>query len=716
MDYFKAPSYSRDTTPLMRAYVENQIAYLRRLHPSVPVTTIQNFVMSEVNRSVRRPSMTLIDHPSYGHDQKKDVDLLTYTENTLRSSIITPAGSVYKSPTVQVSFLKTKIESNLAHRKKQKKIMLAAAAIGDTTVEQRANYIQSSIKIETNAIPGAFGSPYNCIYDKPGYNSVTSMARHSIMCGYAHVEKILEGNFFFPTLDHCINYCILLIRVCPKNLDSVIARYRLYIPSTKDVEDHFLASMRFYQRITEAVKEGLHRFIASLTEIERTFVFYANCLKTLAIHNPNLFRLFIKEFFRTDVTIDSTIDPSKVFSFNSDLLALLSGLNADIIDRKTLSEALTEKPDGVRHLIAIGHHMERTLDRLSGLIAAFLRIDCDVANATSHPAMIRKAVMVSDTDSVIFSTQSWIEWYTGSISFTRDAYIINGFVVFMASMSLEHLFARLSCNFGAEGEDIHRITMKNEFLYPVMLRTPLKKTYAGRVAVQEGFVLPKLKEDIKGSSFKDSNMCRETTAAGYAFVNWIFDTVMKTGSLQVSHCLERVLDHEHTVFRSLSEGDRTFLTTRPIRNKEDYKLVDSSDYYYWLFWEEVFRPIFGEFIIPSKAYVLPLMGDGKVLYDERYRARMKAFDASLYDRLTGFMDRHQRRITRIMMPMTLKVIPAILRPAIDARGIVYANSTPFIVVMRALGVGYTDNRNQVLLSDIYTKEGSGCVTPFIESS
>lgn len=716
MEYFKFPEYQRDATPLLRAYAENQLAYLRRMHQTVPITTLQQFLRSEIDRSLRRPSMTMIDYPSYGDAKMATVDLLSFTEQTARRNIITPAGTVYMPPSVKTSFLKTKILNNQAHRKKQKKVMLAAAAAGDAIVEQRANYIQSSIKIETNAIPGAFGSPFNCVYDKPGYNSVTSTSRHSIMCGYAHTERMLEANFYFPTLDHCVNYAITLLRVCPRDVDQVIAEYGLHVPSVSEVMGHFINSLKYYQRITPSIRTALTRLLEVLTPGERTFVFYANCLQTIVTYNGALFQPFLKEFFRTDVTVDATVRPESIFSLNGDLLAMLSGLNADLIGRRTISEALTEDPDGIRHLIAIGRHMETTLGRLGRLISTFLRVDCDVADAMSHPAMIRKTVMVSDTDSVIFSTQSWIEWYAGSISFSRPAYEINGFVVFMLSMSLEHLFARLSASFGATGEDIHRITMKNEFLYPVMLRTPLKKTYAGRVAVQEGFVLAKLKEDIKGSSFKNSNMCRETTRAGTDFINWVFDTVMRDGSLRVSDCLEKVLDHENMVLRSLANGEPTFVTTTPIRDKGDYKLVDSSDYYYWLLWDEVFAPTFGPFIIPAKGYEIPLMGKGKVLKDERYLERVRAFDPDLHARLLGFMERNTRDITRIIMPTTLKTIPPILRPAIDARGITYANSTPFIVVMRALGVGYTDSKDQTLLSDIYTKVQADDVVAFAEAA
>jgi hypothetical protein len=203
-------------------------------------------------------------------------------------------------------------------------------------------------------------------------------------------------------------------------------------------------------------------------------------------------------------------------------------------------------------------------------------------------------------------------------------------------------------------------------------------------------------------------MCKETVSAGKNFVNWIIDTVMTKGGLTVTECLVKVLDHETRVIKSLEAGARTFVSTTPIRNASDYKKADSSNHFYWRLWDEVFRPKFGEFVIPNKGYEIPLMADGKVLKDKRFLARLKDYDSSLYERLLVFMDQNPRAITRLILPMTLKQIPDIIRPIIDIRGIVYDNSTPFIVTMRSLGIVWTDTKNQTLLSDIYKKDEFGC--------
>lgn len=700
MDYFKYPSYKRSDVKLLRAYVENMRTYLQTLYPSVSADQIDAFVKTEVKQTLKRPQLHRVDYPSYGNANLATTDLLIYTE-TMRQNIVTPAGVLYMPPSIIESFLKKKLSDNIKARKVFKQMMLIAAAAGDIVKEQRANYLQASTKIETNSIPGAFGSMFNCLADVPNYNAVTAVARHCIMSGYAHVEKLIAGNHYFPTVDHCINYCVHLIRCCPSTVIAVVDRYHLMIPTVHDVMDHFIKSLQLYMPITPQISARLEQFIASLSLAERLFVYYAYCLKTLIMQNENVFRPFLENFFRKDIAYDPSVSPETIFGFNGDLLALLSSRNADLIHRKPVAEAILEYPEEVKQLIAIGHHMQRQLDGMQDLITTFLRVDCDTADAMQHKNMIRKAVIISDTDSVIFSTQAWVEWYAGGISFAPTAYDINGFVVFLITMTLEHVFARLSTGFGIQGDDIYKIAMKNEFLYPLMLRTPMPKQYAGRIEIQEGFVLPKAKNDIKGLAFRSSTLCQETVIAGTAFVNWIFDEVMTKGTLKAADCIEKVLLHERCVMDSLTAGEHRFLTTVPVKRPEDYKDVAISVHYYWRLWDTVFKPNFGDFIIPSKGYDIPVLGGGAVFKDVAYMTRVREFDKDLYQRLCLFIEQNNRAITRLIVPMSVRRIPAILRPIMDVRGIVHDNATPFIVTLRSLGLAYSGTKDQTMLSDIY---------------
>ena len=701
MQHFKHETYDRPKTDLIAAYISNTASYLRRRYPQVTLTEILEFVKKEVNTRLRRPKMELVNYPSYGNAELISVDLLEYTKQ-FQENIVTPVGVLYMRPTKKEAFLKKKISDNLKFRKTQKKIMLEATAVGDDIIAQRSNYLQSMIKIETNSIPGAFGSPFNNLFDIPGYNAITGVSRHSIMCGYAHVERMIAGNFYLPDIDHVINYFIILCRICPKNLMEVMHKYQLHIPTIGEVCAHFTTSMKHYNLMTSELAQQLENAVACLSVAERCFVYYAYCPTNLLMRNEHYFRPFLKNFFSTTPEVRLDADPKDIFKFHGDLTAMVTSLNADIIHRLPVSDAIAQHPEGVKRLIDIAHQMDRLLDSTGDIWTTFMRVDCDTADAMSHPNMIRKAVIISDTDSVLFTTQEWISWYTQQeISFGREAYEINAFIVFLVVMTLEQIFARLSTSFGAEGADIHKIAMKNEFMYPLMLRTPLPKQYAGKVAIQEGFVLPKIKDDIKGLSFRSSKFCRETAKAGENFRNFVFDGVMKNGKIKASDLIDLIRQHEHNIMKSVEAGDRTYLTTEPVKNAGDYKEAEQSIYYNWTFWDQVFAPVFGVFVIPDKGYALPIIDGGRVFRDPAYLDRVEKFDKQMRRRLDDFFIKNKRDITTVVFPMTLKQIPEILRPIIDIRSVVFANSTPFHVTMRSLGIGYTDSNNKSLMTDTY---------------
>lgn len=701
MKHFRYDDYQKKKVELIPTYIQNTTAYLKRRYPHVPVADIVTFVKNEVETQLVKPQVKMVVHKSYGNAELASVDLLDITKQ-FNDNIITPAGVMYMKVSKKKSFLTAKISDNLKFRKTQKKRMLEAAAREDTVTEQIANYLQSSIKIETNSIPGAKGSPYNPLFDIPGYNAVTAIPRHSIMCGYAHVEKLVAGNLYFPDLEHVINYCIIHCRICPKNVMEVIHKYKLHIPTINDITEHFKQSMSSYSILTNEIISGLFDLVSCLSEAERCFIFYANCAKTLITKNEVFFRKFLSQFFNTDIPVDLSVDVNDLFKYNSDLVSIVTSLNADVIHRVPVSDAKTTYPSEFKKLISIAKHMTDMMDTTSDIWSTFMKVDCDVQDAMSHPNMIRKAVIVSDTDSVLFSTQHWITWYTNKdMSFDKSAYEINTFIVFLVVMTLEQLFARLSTSFGAEGDNRFLISMKNEFMYPLMLRTPVPKQYAGKVAIQEGFVLPKLKDDIKGLAFRSSSFCKETARAGDEFRNYIFDKIMKGEQLLASDCINKVLDYEKKIRESLLAGEKTYLTTKPIKFKDEYKDAGMSAYYYWELWDQVFKPNFGEFVIPNKGYVIPLLNDGKILNNKEYLDTVEAFDPQLKERLLKFIETNKRTITFIYIPMTLKRIPEILRPTIDVRSIIYSNTTPFVATLKSLGLAYTDSHNKMLLSDIY---------------
>lgn len=709
MSHFLKEDYVKSKDKFLTSYVNNMVMYLRHTNPNDSEESIRKYVETTVRSNIHRPKLKQIAYPSYGDANLDHRDLLDHTY-AIAGRIVTPSGSVYKPPNETLSILKEKVTENIKRRKIIKKVMLDAKARGDEITEQRAHYQQANVKINNNSISGAMGSPFNCLYDVSGYNAITSTARHAIMCGYSHVERLIMGNNFFPDMNHVHNFVISIVGSMPsiEVLANCVNKHKLYIPTIDDVVNYLSHGMQYHMYIN-TVKDQLIALITSLTKAERVFVFYALCLKNIIHYNDAYFRDFFARFFDSNVVVTDDIKPTDIFKINGDLLATVTALNAELIldpvqnpDSLSASELVDIMPEAVRKLVAISQHMNRCLDDIGDILELFVRVDMDTPDALAHPAMVRNTVIVSDTDSVIFTTQSWVEWYLGQLDFTKGAYEISAFIVLMITLSLEHVFARLSVGFGMHKDDIGKISMKNEFLYPLMLSTPSAKHYVGKITIQEGKILKKPQLDIKGVGLRGSALSKETNDATEAFANWFLNKVEKDKSITASECIFKVLEHEGRVYKSLMDGECRFLKTLPVKDKGEYTGEPAdSNYFYYMLWQDVFAPDFGPFVIPNKGYVVPIIGKGKALQDETYLRGLEQKNKKLFDRLMKFVEANKRKITSIVVPPSVTLVPEVIRPLINTQKIIYTNSTPFYLLLSSLGIGTTDDDMGTTFSDLY---------------
>lgn len=702
MGIFTLDKYQKDRESVLAEYVKNMTIFIKKKHPQYTEDQIKEIIRTYVKSNIHQPKARIVNHPIDGEAEFKDVNLISHT-NGLKQNIVSPSGSAYVRPSVEESLIKIKINVNKKARKRAKNEMFAAINNNDSILAAYKNYEQANIKIETNALSGASASQYNIFFDLACYNSITSIARFSAMTAYSYVEKFLEGNFFFPNIESVINYIVLICRFTnPRKIQNVIQKYNLFIPSVGDIVDNLKESIQYYFPYTEEVDKVLLPLLNTLTLEEKVFLYYAHNFKNIVRKNTAYFKPFLSKFFNKNVPVDNSTDPNNIFKTDDAMLAMALSLNADNIDRKALNnETVNEHPDGVRVIQAIIKHMDSTVNQIDDIIDTFIRIPIDTQNVMDQPAMIRRSVLISDTDSVIFTTQSWVEWYCGDVSYDEPAYEINAFVVYMLSKTIEHVFARISSGFGMEEPDMHAISAKNEFLYPIMLRTNIGKHYAGIVTIQEGKILPKPKRDIKGKQLRGSDLCKDTIKEAEEFAFWIIDNVYKHKKIDGTEITKRMLDYEHYVYKSIMDGEKKYLTSTPIKDKDDYSEKGASKFFYHDLWQDVFAEKYGDFIVPSKGYVIKVASGGQKIRDPRYLEYLKNKDPRIHKKLVTFLENNTRQITMVIMPGTVDKIPDILRPIVDVRNVIYENIKPMYLLVSSLNVGITHKDHMTLLSDIY---------------
>lgn len=707
--YTDRSNYKLRRPPIVNTYRSRIIDYLKRENPNDSIEEISAFADMIISDNIRVPELDIAYHPRYGVTEYKTVRLPELIK-LLGDNILSPAGSVYVPSSVQKSVISELLEEKKQERNYYKHKQIEAAAVGNDLEESTNKTLQTSAKIFVNSTPGATGFKGSFLYDIPNYNSITSGGRLSVMTGYSQTERMLAANLYVTCIDDIVNYCTVLLEHYPgdNEIASTIENAGLIYPSVSDTFNYFNDSLSINKSLFANSENmdvnRLTRYIASMSDGERAFVTYTYSILNLFRINSHVTKQFVKDMFNRDVYVDPNWDPNEIKKVNSDLFTMVLSTNFEVIHNEAkLSKAIEKYPDDVRKLLGICRHIENKLRSWDKVFTTFFRVDATIPNIMDHPNMCRKCTLVSDTDSVFFTTKHMVNWYVPNEFNTKNVKDIDAFSVFILVQTLEHLFAHMSMDLGWDMSDIGLIEMKNEFYYPVLIRTSRRKHYGGLQERQEGKVLPKMKEDIKGVGFRGSDLSASTKIASNEYIVNTIKYLIENETISTAQLLKPVVDFEIQIHESLKSGSKKYLGTTQIRHKEEYNGDPmSSVYFNYLFWQEVFSHKLGSINVPDKALILPVMGDGAALLNPEWQEQLKQYDRQCYDKFMTFLNQYPKKnISRIVIPVSLEKIPDILQPIMSTRKIIYKNGRPNYMFLESFGIGVNDKHYMYLASDFY---------------
>lgn len=724
---------------ILLCYAENISSWIHSQHPEVPYQEIQKWVTAEMQKwfselknrlnialhegqelDIKRSKATMLwptckivrscadewtpKIHSYGNlTFFNNADLLEVI-NQYRDKIIGPFGAVYETTDKCRSFLGGMIGIQKKQRKKEKKLMAEAQRNGDKSAESFHKNTQTLIKINMNSMPGGMGSAHNFLSSKANYNSVTSISRYCIMNSYAHAERFLESNFYFRNEEQLINHLICCMKAGPVDTDveNICKKYNVHEPNAQEVYDFVIGCLRRYQ--FERDYPEVLRLLESMTQGQRDFVFYMSNMKQLVTRNPELWRPWLARFF-TDPGTDENVDPKALLGLDGDLVTVVATMhNREIpVNAKgnpiSVYETCDKYPEIGKHLSTCGLHLQNCLDEVQELFDLFMQHNVGIGYVGELKSMFRDAVSTSDTDSIIFTTRSWIEWYFKELRLDDAAFHLNALVVYWLSKANANILFHLSKILGAIGDELFILAMKNEFMMPVEILTPLKKHYMALLAIQEGVVYTKPRLDVKGVGLRGSNFSKGVLN----FVNWFIEELVtgiyKNKRIKATDFITYTLEFERMVFDSLSQGSTEFLTIEPVKNADEYKDADRTIYFNFLFWEEVFGEKYGNIAVPTKCYVLPLTNVKHYGYEQWLESNYPETGK----KLTAFLEKNKdKNITRIPINPVTNQIPEELRKVTNYKAVIWANTRPLYLILSSLGitVGATPKQN-VLFSDMY---------------
>lgn len=716
MSYIQKADYAPDRLRpnISTHYLGNMKVYLRTKFPQADEQTIEAFIKKTVMERFTSPIVEGMVHPREGYSEHVSLPLHVYIRDVIKEHNLSPSGSCYKRVSEQESFLRQSIDGKVKERNAFKKKYLAYEAQGMKRESQYYNQNQANAKIFNNAIAGGMRIKQFILGSLAGFNAITSVGRMSVKQAYSYIERAVNGNIYLPSTRDAISYILNHVRHIPEEFKPLITSELLYIPTVEDVTKYLIDSVKNY--VSHPREQELIEIITGLSVIERSYVFYAGSICNLCRFNETMMRSWIDSCFITgeiDPSLYQDISLDDIKQYREDVVAaVLStdyqrlGENPDKPGKfNSTKDAAKFNPEGLKEFTYVCKHFVENFEKMVHVIRPLMQIDATFSRLTMQHKMARYTVPLSDTDSNIFSTQELIRWKCGSIKFDQEAYNMNALVTFIISQSLEHVFAKLSSGFGIEGKDVYRISMKNEFLYPIMMITSLGKHYLAIATMQEGNLLPNPRKDIKGVGFRSSAYPKDIKDGFEEFVVALFKEIEKGKPIRAAKILSHISAIEHEINTSILNHDATYLQTTSIKRKEDYASPETSVYFYYELWTEVFADTFGEMVIPNKCFKIPLKEGKRLFKNPEFLDRISKSHPKVHERLLRFMEKYPNKdIPAIMVPPFKGKADDFFVSIMDIRSHISQVMSGYYLVLDALGIGNVDKRSNTLVSDFYNPE------------
>ena len=681
---------------LLDSYKNNMVNYLKLRYKNIPEDVLINKLDKMIENEFKDKKVDIVDHPIYGRSVHTSMSLYKYLENR-KEGPFSPSGVLFKDKKDTESVISKFLNETGKKRNEFKKIQLEEAAKGNLLKSYIYLLRQSSAKRFNNSVFGAMGSVYSFLYDLPNFNAITTFSRQATRIGLVHVERMLQGNLLIRNMNDFYNY--IIIHKKGTDIDKVkyvMDKFYIHYPTDEELVLYFQDSMSLYRDISKEDIENMYSIISNLDPNEKAFIYYNYSLYSLIRSNKDFFYNFVKKLCNKDVPKENDLE--KIHDIDKDILNSIFIHESDLVKNEfNMEEAIKKYPEGVRDILSYCLNFESVLNEYDELFQCFFLTDVYVPNVWEHhPSFIRKAVFVSDTDSAIFTGHKTIDLLKDQIKSEDNIFksYIHTILVFYIQKTLDHIFSLMCIGSGIGTDDISKLTMKNEFYFPVCITTPNKKHYMGEITIQEGkLIKPEL--EIKGLGLIGSNLPKVTTDRFKSILRKLIDTIKVNDVFSIKELLDDCVKYEKEIYDSLIKGERTYISMSSINIKENYKLPLSSNYFNYMFWDEVFSKTYGYMELPNKALSIPVNTKKTFLESINWDEDLRKIDPELVLRKDEFFKTHNRVINNMLIPVSLTHIPPIFIKIMNIRKIIYENNKNMYLLMRSFNVAF-DNK------DIYT--------------
>lgn len=706
MHHFVRPlDYYRRDYQLLPTYMQEVATYIHK-QTGQPLEECLEYVKAETSPGGRHPikipqTMVLVKDKN-GDRQIQTMPFDQYLEGVFEArEILSPTLAAYTHPDKKKSLLADYVVGNLAKRKKAKHEMFVAGMAGNKVLRDIKNAEQNTLKIKNNSLSGAHSSPFTILWNKSSHSTLTSTCRTATSYGNANNEKFLYGNrhYWMPDVVKA-NIISIINHSDYEKMEAVMKTFKLRHPTVEEVMECIRRSSIHYWRSPNqfTIIESL---VKALKPIERSAFLYTSDFYHLAQCNPEFCRELLTEL-STKLTEPLPMEEAEgwVKKMDANLVAFVSMLCSKELNGSQLGD-VKDRPEDYGIVANTARKIIGVLDKYEDFIQVFWVTDNLPASVFQMPSIIRHGAITSDTDSTIFTVQYWTEWYMGQLDFSEKSVAVAATMVYLASQLIRHILARCSANMGVARQDITRLSMKNEYYFPVFCLTSRAKHYFAYIAAQEGNVYKEYETEIKGVALRNSNVPPFIMKKAHGLIRFLMDSIIAGKKISLRQVLRYVASIEDGMRKDIANGSYYLLPKMQIKGIASYKNAETSNYIHYGMWQEVFAPKYGQ--APEPPYVAI-----KVSIDADNPTKLRAWldsfeDRQVAERMENWLKSNfKKNVTQLLLPepvLAMSGIPKDIVGGIEIRGLLAQTMEAFYLILESLGYFCKNDNLTQLVSD-----------------
>ena len=538
-----------------------------------------------------------------GDRKVKDTSLLTYIRDNLREgNVLTPTFTSYLPRSKKPSILSDFILVSVAKRAKAKKEAHKAKAEGNLLLAENKNNEQNNLKTYNNSMSGAFAQEACILFNPSNHSTLTSITRTMTSMCNANNERFIAGNRYYPRAIDVYNDIIYISSNTDiEQVKSAVVEIGLHLPTVQETVQVLKYSSDLYFHDNAYYANKIVPYLSQLSGYHRASICYSGDLYHLRLFNPQYVKTMLSNL-SSRVTADtdsggvvdklSCIDEGVLFCIHHFFYKELKGKGRQY--DKMLGTGLVQSI----HDSSV-QFMSR-LESYKKLFNAFFMNTIMPCNSFRLKNMVRRTVVLSDTDSTCFTLDEWVKWYKGGQFHIDDSSIsMVGVMCFMVTQSIMNLLRILSRNLNIDKDLIDRLGMKNEFLWLAHVPAEVSKHYFAYTVLQEGTVLTEPEIETKGVHLKNSAVPKFVIKEAGELMRYILETISNNEKVKFAKVLNPILALEQRIKDSIYKGEALFLKRSKINAASSYALEpEKSPYARHVFWNKIFGPKYGTFDDP----------------------------------------------------------------------------------------------------------------------